>query len=252
MRFDEVSAGWRAGGRAGRRAEAASIAEVSRRRLALLLAWGLLLALGGSIYLGPYFAAWSIRRAVAAGDAEALHDFVDFEAVRENLKGELRRTVGARQRQAAAAPEPPPADDGSPEPAPEPAPAEAPLTDLGARLAVTVGETMIDRFATPEGVDRALRSGAAEGGGDGWASFLDLGGDRGSEGDGDGDSGRGGIEVRAGYDGWNDFAVRLGVEADAADEAPIWADILFERRGIWAWRVTGARVSPDAISLLVR
>lgn len=250
MRFDEVSAG----GRAGRRAEAASIAEVSRRRLALLLAWGLLLALGGSIYLGPYFAAWSIRRAVAAGDAEALHDFVDFEAVRENLKGELRRTVGARQRQAAASPPEPAADDGSPEPAPEPAPAEAPLTDLGARLAVTVGETMIDRFATPEGVDRALRSGA-EGGGDGWSSFLDLGGDSGSEGGGDSDSGsdsRGGIEVRAGYDGWNDFAVRLGVEADAADEAPIWADILFERRGIWAWRVTGARVSPDAISLLVR
>lgn len=250
MQFDEVSAG----GRAGRRAEAASIAEVSRRRLALLLAWGLLLALGGSIYLGPYFAAWSIRRAVAAGDAEALHDFVDFEAVRENLKGELRRTVGARQRQAAASPPEPAADDGSPEPAPEPAPAEAPLTDLGARLAVTVGETMIDRFATPEGVDRALRSGAAEGG-DGWSSFLDLGGDGGSEGGGDSDSGsdsRGGIEVRAGYDGWNDFAVRLGVEADAADEAPIWADILFERRGIWAWRVTGARVSPDAISLLVR
>lgn len=248
MRFDEVSADGRAGGRA----EAASIAEVSRRRLALLLAWGLLLALGGSIYLGPYFAAWSIRRAVAAGDAEALHDFVDFEAVRENLKGELRRTVGARQRQAAASPPEPAADDGSPEPAPEPAPAEAPLTDLGARLAVTVGETMIDRFATPEGVDRALRSGAAEGGGDGWSSFLDLGGDGGSEGGGDRDSDRGGIEVRAGYDGWNDFAVRLGVEAEAADEAPIWADILFERRGIWAWRVTGARVSPDAISLLVR
>lgn len=232
---------------------AASIAEVSRRRLALLLAWGLLLALGGSIYLGPYFAAWSIRRAVAAGDAEALHDFVDFEAVRENLKGELRRTVGARQRQAAASPpEPAPVDDGSPEPAPEPEPAEEPLTDLGARLAVTVGETMIDRFATPEGVDRALRSGAAEGG-DGWSSFLNLGGGE-SGGDGEGGSGGGGsgIEVRAGYDGWNDFAVRLGVEADAADEAPIWADILFERRGIWAWRVTGARVSPDAISLLVR
>lgn len=226
---------------------------MSRRRLALLLAWGLLLALGGSIYLGPYFAAWSIRRAVAAGDAEALHDFVDFEAVRENLKGELRRTVGARQRQAAASPpEPAPADDGSPEPAPEPA--EEPLTDLGARLAVTVGETMIDRFATPEGVDRALRSGAAEGG-DGWSSFLNLGGgESGGDGDGEGGSGGGGsgIEVRAGYDGWNDFAVRLGVEAEAADEAPIWADILFERRGIWAWRVTGARVSPDAISLLVR
>lgn len=225
---------------------------MSRRRLALLLAWGLLLALGGSIYLGPYFAAWSIRRAVASGDAEALHDFVDFEAVRENLKGELRRTVGARQRQeqAAASPEPPAAEDsGTSEPVPESEATEAPLTDIGARLAVTVGETMIDRFATPEGVDRALRSGAAEGG-DGWSSFLNLGGD--GDSDSDGSGGGGGIEVRAGYDGWNDFAVRLGVEAETADEAPIWADILFERRGIWAWRVTGARVSPDAISLLVR
>lgn len=218
------------------------------------MAWAVFLVLGGSIYLGPYFAAWSIRRAVAAGDAEALHAFVDFEAVRENLKGELRRTVEAGRRARRQAEPPPDAGSDDEAEAVEPAaPAPDPLGDLGARVAVSVGETMIDRFATPEGVDRALRAGA-EAGGSGWSSFLNLGGDdEAGEAEGAGeDSAGGGISVSAGYDGWSDFAVRLGVESEAAGEAPIWADILFERRGIWAWRVTGARVSPDAISLLVR
>ena len=209
---------------------------MSRWRLYLLLGWAAVLALGASIYLGPYFAAWQIRKAVAAGDAETLHDFVDFEAVRENLKSELRRTLGAsrraQQRQSGAS------EDGGTETS-EPAP------DLGAQLAVAVGEAMIDRFATPEGVDRALREGPATA--KGWSAFLDLGGDPGNEADGPG-----GVSVSAGYEGWNDFAVRLGVERDPPDEEPLWADILFERRGIWAWRVTGARVSPESIPLLTR
>ena len=207
---------------------------MSRWRLYLLLGWAALLGLGASIYLGPYFAAWQIRKAVAAGDAETLHDFVDFEAVRENLKGELRRTVGASRR--AESRESAASEDGGTE-ATEPAP------DLGAQLAVAVGEAMIDRFATPEGVDRALRDGPTVA--KGWSAFLDLGGET-------GDDETGGVTVSAAYEGWNDFAVRLGVERDPPEEAPLWADILFERRGIWAWRVTGARVSPESIPLLTR
>ncbi len=205
----------------------------------LLAGWAVFLALGASIYLGPYFAAWRIREAVAAGDSEALRDFVDFEAVRENLKAELRRTVEASRRARDREESEEPADAG-----PEEEEEEAEL-DLGSQLAVAVGETMIDRFATPEGVDRALRDPPEEG--SGWSSFLGLGaGDGGEEEEG------GGVSVRAGYDGWSDFTVRLGVDRDASDGEPLWADILFERRGIWTWRVTGARVSPDAIPLLTR
>lgn len=211
---------------------------MSRGRLYLLIGWAVFLGLGASIYLGPYFAAWQIREAVAAGDADTLHDFVDFEAVRENLKGELRRTLGASQRaesRRSAEPE----DGGTVAPEPEPAP------DLGSQLAVAMGEAMIDQFATPEGVDRALRDGPAVA--KGWSAFLDLG-----EESGETVEGNGGVSVSAAYEGWNDFAVRLGVEGDPPEENPLWADILFERRGIWAWRVTGARVSPDAIPLLTR
>ena len=214
---------------------------MSRGRLYLLIGWAVFLGLGASIYLGPYFAAWQIREAVASGDAETLHDFVDFEAVRENLKGELRRTLGASQRAerrstgSAEAAEP---EDGGTV-APEPVP------DLTSQLAVAVGEAMIDQFATPEGVDRALRDGPAAA--KGWSAFLDLG-----EEPGEAVEDAGGVSVSAAYEGWNDFAVRLGVDRDPPDEDPLWADILFERRGIWAWRVTGARVSPDAIPLLTR
>ena len=214
---------------------------MSRPRLRLLVAWAVLLTLGGSVYLGPYFAAWRIRKAVAAGDAEALHEFVDFEAVRENLKGELRRAVGAsrraRDRQGAGGD-----DAGSDDAGAESA---DPVADLGSQLAVAVGEAMIDRFATPEGVDRALGDREVEA--TGWSSFLDLG-----EGDDAGPEGPDGVSVSAGYEGWSDFAVRLGVEGESPEAEPLWADILFERRGIWTWRVTGARVSPDAISLLGR
>lgn len=211
---------------------------MSRWRLYLLIGWAAFLGLGASIYLGPYFAAWQIREAVSTGDAATLHDFVDFEAVRENLKGELRRTVGAsrraQNRRSAAS-----GDGGAETETSESAP------DLGSQLAVAVGEAMIDRFATPEGVDRALRDGP--GAAKGWSAFLDLGGAAEEESDG-----AGGVSVSAGYEGWNDFAVRLGVAPDLPDEDPLWADILFERRGIWAWRVTGARVSPEAIPFLTR
>ncbi len=211
----------------------------------LLVAWAVLLFLGGSIYLGPYFAAWRIRQAVGAGDAAALHAWVDFEAVRANLKGELRRTIGATRRaRERRKPDPPPGGDEPPEEPPEvPEP-----VDAASQLAVAVGEAMIDRFATPEGVDRALRG--SEAASTGWNAFLHLGEDRGE--------GNDRVSVSAGYDGWNDFRVRLGVrntEPPAPDDVRsddvLWADILFERRGIWTWRVTGARVSPSAIPLLV-
>ena len=213
-----------------------SIVQVSRRRLYLLLGWAVLLALGASIYLGPYFAAWQIRKAVASGDAETLHEVVDFEAVRENLKSELRRKVGASRR--AQSRERAAAEDGGTE-------NSGPAPDLGAQLAVAVGEAMIDRFATPEGVDRALREGPAAA--KGWSAFLNLGGDA-----QDASDGVGGVSVSASYEGWNDFAVRLGVERDPGKGEPLWADVLFERRGIWMWRVTGARVSPESIPLLTR
>ena len=209
---------------------------MSRRRLQLLLAWAGLLALGASIYLGPYFAAWSIREAVASGDAEALDELVDFESVRENLKGELRRTVSASRRARDRA-----AGNRAAEADSEPEP------DLGSQLAVAVGEAMIDRFVSPEGMDRALRDRPV--GATGWSLFLDLGSSP---------EGAGGVSVSAGYEGWNDFTVRLGVASEGddpdadSDADPIWADILFERRGIWAWRVTGARVSPRAIPALTR
>lgn len=207
-----------------------------RRRLQLLAGWAGLLLLGASIYLGPYFAAWRIREAVAEGDTETLSDFVDFAAVRENLKAELRRTVGASQR----------ARERQTEEEPTEAPDEPEdvRADLASQLAVAMGEALIDQYATPEGVDQALGDRPAD---EGWSSFLDLAGPR-EEGER--------VSVRAEYDGWSDFTVRLATrvpEAGGADpEDAVWADILFERQGIWAWRVTGARVSPATIPHLVR
>ena len=204
---------------------------VSRPRLWLLAAWAAILSLAGSIYLGPYIAAWRIRRAVTAGDSQALAELVDFPAVREDLKGELRRQVGAERRARERANDSGPAEEsGTPEP------------DIGGRLAVAVGEALIERYATPEAVGEALEARAGEGAD--WETFLGSGG----SGSGEGRS----ISLTGDYDGWNDFRVRLTVTPEAAGETSLWADILFERRGIWAWQVAGARVSPDTLPLLRR
>ena len=203
---------------------------MSRLRLWLLAGWAAILGLVGSIYLGPYIAAWRIRRAVAARDAAALESLVDFPAVRENLKGELRRRVGAEQRARRR-------ERGDPV-----SPEETPARDLRSRLVVAVGEAMIERFATPEGVEKALSEGEPEA--TGWASFLD------SEALASGSGGTAeDIFIEAGYQGWSDFRVRVTVPSDGSSAEALWADILFERRGIWSWQVTGARLSPDMLPL---
>ncbi len=216
-----------------------SIAAVSRSRLWLLAGWTALLALAGSIYLGPYIATWRIREAVVAGDHETLARLVDFSAIREDLKGELRRRAGAEQRARER-------DDNG----------NGSGVDAGGslreRLAVAVGEAMIDRMATPEALGEAIgpasRDGGSREGGTGRdgtdiASFLAFFGEEGA-----GDA----IRVKADYDGWSDFRVRLTARAPGVGDAPLWADILLERRGIWFWQVTGARLSPDAIPALTR
>lgn len=64
------------------------------RRLAILLA--LVLALGAGWYFGsPWWTLRQMRAAAEAGDAAALSAHVDYPAVRESIKGQLKQRFGA-------------------------------------------------------------------------------------------------------------------------------------------------------------
>ena len=75
-----------------------------RRRSWIVAAVALLLVAGAGWYFGsPYYTLWQVRRAVDSNDADALAGYIDFPAVREDLKGELNAQIAAEARRRGAA-----------------------------------------------------------------------------------------------------------------------------------------------------
>jgi hypothetical protein len=91
-------------------------------------------------YLAPYYAVYSMRRAVQARDAAGVSHGVDYPALRESLKANLAAEVAVRLRERPG----------------DPAAALAPL--LGAGLA----DILVDSMASPEGLAALLRGGVPE------------------------------------------------------------------------------------------
>ena len=96
------------------------------KRLAILLA--LILAIGGGWWFGSPW--WTLRQMQAAadkGDSAALAGHIDFAALRESLKGQLRVRFGASR-------------------------AEPELGALGAIVATGLADRIVDAAVTPEGM----------------------------------------------------------------------------------------------------
>ena len=103
----------------------------------LLGAIALLAVLGGGWYFAsPLYAMSQLRDAARAGDAGALEQRVDFPALREDLKAELRAEIA-----------------GS---------GENPLGALGASIGMAIVDPLIDGFVTPQMVARLVRDGKAQ------------------------------------------------------------------------------------------
>src|SRR3712207_1152633 len=97
--------------------------RVGRRLLAVAIA--LLLAYVAS----PYVSLWFFSRAIKANDRAALESHVDFPAVRQSLKEELRGRL--------------PQDRAK---------ANDTMSGLVARLAPSLIDQLVDAFVTPEGL----------------------------------------------------------------------------------------------------
>jgi hypothetical protein len=108
-------------------------------RRAVFLVVFLIVACAAWAYVSPRLAAKRFRDAVVAGDANGLTAIVDFPALREHLKADLRAAVTQRTA--------------------NPNPLRA---ALGAELGGVVSDAAIERFVSPQGVIRLARYGSTQ------------------------------------------------------------------------------------------
>jgi hypothetical protein len=104
------------------------------KRWPIALAVLLALAVGGWVWGSPYWTVSRLKTAVAARDLGAISAKVDYPAVRESLKAQLRAQLGRSETSG--------------------------LEGLGAALAQRFADPLVDAAVTPEGM-RSILAGAA-------------------------------------------------------------------------------------------
>src|SRR5207253_2740338 len=119
---------------------------------------GAALAIVGVAYaVSPILAARSLSAAAREGDADQLQQLVDFQAVRESLKGQLTARVMASVQ-------------GSPEMA------NNPFAGLAIAAAPMIVGQMIDGLVTPDGISAILTGRSPKGAGTGPTQFFPASG----------------------------------------------------------------------------
>jgi hypothetical protein len=108
------------------------------RRWIIGIAAVLLLALGGWLWASPYWTLSQLKTAANAGDFAALSTHVDYPAVRESLKAQLR----ARSTRLKAG---------------------SALEELGAGLLQRLSDPLVDTVVTPEGMQMVFATRAVAG-----------------------------------------------------------------------------------------
>ncbi|MRV74987.1 DUF2939 domain-containing protein [Duganella sp. FT92W] len=92
------------------------------------------LAAGAWLYATPYLAVNGMRSAAEARDAGRLSGYIDFPAVKENLKGTLNAKLTGDVR-----------------------PSDNPLAAMGSALGAMLINPMVDLFVTPEAIGQMMK-----------------------------------------------------------------------------------------------
>ena len=92
----------------------------------------------GFLAASPYLTFQRIKQAAEAEDLQALSTYVDYPALRENLKAQTLAAISAKWQEQAQ---------------------DSPLASLGRAFAAGAAEKMIDALITPENIALALASG---------------------------------------------------------------------------------------------
>jgi hypothetical protein len=173
--------------------------------VALLAAW---------FFATPYLTFYAIKSAAEDKDVRALSQYIDFPALKESLKANLRRKITKTLAKTH--------DDN---------PYGNLLGAAGSQLAVQMIDPLLDAAITPEAVAELLqaRHGKAESGPGGDAgnplSFVTSDKE---------------IAVSTGYRSFDAFAITLK-EKDSGKEL---AAFILKRQGMFAWKVTEV-IFPD-------
>jgi hypothetical protein len=101
----------------------------------ILAAMAFIAAAAGWWYLSPYWTLHQMQSAARRGDAKQLSQYIDYPAVREDLKGEIRRAILKR---AATAKQ----NDGS--------------AALGSAFALALIDPLVDAVITPQALEAAF------------------------------------------------------------------------------------------------
>jgi hypothetical protein len=142
-----------------------------------LLVPAIVLAAVSWLYASPYLAVNGMRNAAEAHDAQRLSGYIDFPALKENLKGSLNAKITGDVR----------ASDN-------------PLAAMGSALGAMIINPMVDVFVTPEAIGRLMK---------GQKPTLTGNSDDGKPG--------AKAETRMGYEGVNRFVVSVRKQGDQGE-----------------------------------
>lgn len=106
---------------------------MNKKILAAIVA--LLVVICGYLYASPYLAINSIKKAAQAGDSEKVSKYIDYPSVRQSFKDQMNAIMMKEMANHK--------DDG--------------FAALGAMLASTMVDKMVDSFITPEGMTMMMK-----------------------------------------------------------------------------------------------
>ncbi|HET7232581.1 MAG TPA: DUF2939 domain-containing protein [Longimicrobium sp.] len=172
-----------------------------RSGLGSLLLLAVLFA-GVWLYYTPYLAMNKLQKAAKAGDTQALNELVDFPALRESVKQNVRSAVNNEVGRHAG-----------------------PLGQLGGLLAGALASPLVDTFVTPEGI-AALTEGQRPGRGH-RGGIDSVAHERSKD-----------VKVKRGYESMDLFVIHFVDKNDGKEKMAL----VMHRDGFTNWRLTGVRL----------
>lgn len=212
----------RAAPRPSTRSSSASSSRLSRKTVFVLGGMlGLVLIL--FYYASPYWTLYQLKRAVDRNDGVFVADRVDFPQLRESFKGAVMANLAKEATKGE--------EDG--------------MGALGAAFGAMMVGPMIDALVTPEGLIQMMQGRAMDAMPDEDSGTLETPSRAGGNEAHEGGESEGGMDVsNVGYETLNRFCVTLaGGMGGLAGEKESFT-ILFSRRGLAGWKLTGVRIGP--------
>ncbi|MFY7864582.1 DUF2939 domain-containing protein [Roseateles sp.] len=184
-----------------------SMSMLWKRRWALVAGASCLVVAVLALYLSPYLTLQRMQAAAAAHEGERLAEWIDFPALRANLKSGVHQRLALARQNA----------QGQPTPA----------SLMGAAVAGALLGPMVDALITPDSLARLLRGQKPA-----QALLKPQGADK-----SDAEPSKR-LETQMRYEGLNRFV--FSVRQAGEDEDPI--DLVLSRQGLFSWRLTELRL----------